>query len=106
MTLKYYNIKHALVYNSYVEHLEKKSTVIEKLNDFDQEFSKKYQIPEYLKKEQYAWVFESEKYLSSIIKYHNKWGNPDWLYRKNKLADFFLKYKLGFFVKFFIKLKI
>lgn len=106
MTLKYHNIKHALVYNSYVEHLEKKSTVIENTDNREQEFVKKYQIPEYLKKERYNWVFESEKYLSAIIKYHNKWGNPDFLYRKNKLADIFYANNLGYFVKFFIKIKM
>lgn len=105
LTLKYHNIKHALVFNSIVTHLEKKSTVFENNLSRNHEFVKKFSIPKYLEKKQYDWVFESEKYLSAILKYHNKWGNPDFLYQKNKLADYFFKAKLGFLVKYFIKIK-
>lgn len=106
MTLRYFNIKHALVFGSYVEHLERKSepkiiqaTVAEKA------FVKKYSIPKYLKNPKYDWVFESERYLSGILNYHNKWGSPDLLYRKNKIADFLTKYQLGSLNRFFIKIK-
>ena len=105
MTLKYHNIKHALVYNSYVEHLEKKPQIENQNNYIEQEFVKNYEIPKYLDKDKYKWFFKSEKSLSGIIKFHNKWGAPNFLYRKNKIADIFFANNLGYFVKFFIKIK-
>ena len=105
MTLKYHNIKHALVYNSYVEHLEKKPQIDNQNNYIEQEFVKNYEIPKYLDRDKYKWFFKSEKSLSGIIKFHNKWGAPDFLYRKNKIADVFFRSNLGYFVKFFIKIK-
>lgn len=104
MTLKYFNIRHALVCSAYVEHLEGKS-VPKKLSATDKSFVRKYQIPEYLKNDHYKWVFESERYLSSILAYHNKWGNPAFLYRKNKIADLLIRNKIGFLNRLFIKIK-
>ncbi|MBB6388541.1 GT2 family glycosyltransferase [Flavobacterium notoginsengisoli] len=100
MTLKSKNIKHAIVFNSKVEHLEKRST--EKSEQDKKEFLHKYKIPLYLHKKEHEWVFNNEKSLSGFLKYHNKWGNPDWLYKKNKLADIFLKCNLGYFIRYFL----
>jgi GT2 family glycosyltransferase len=102
MTLKCNNIKHALVFNSYVKHLEKKSSfTIGKHLEQKKDFIAKYKIPNYLLKGDYEWVLEDEKSLSGFLKFHKKWGNPNFLYKKNKIADFLLDYKLGTLVRFF-----
>lgn len=105
MTLRYHNIKHALVHDSYVEHLERQSEP-KKVSTTarEQAFVKNYNIPEFLKDPQYAWVFDSEKYLSGILKYHGKWGSPKWLYRKNKVADWLMRFHLGFLNRLFLKI--
>jgi len=99
MTLKSKNIKHAVVFNSKVEHLEKRSSP---KNNNDRSFLAKYKIPQYLYKKEYEWVLADEKSLNGFLKYHNKWGNPNTLYKKNKLADILLKYNLGYFIRFFL----
>jgi GT2 family glycosyltransferase len=99
MTLKSKNIKHAVVFNSKVEHLEKRSS---KKETESQSFLDKYKIPQYLYKKEYEWVLNDEKSLDGFLKYHNKWGTPDFLYKKNKLADILIKYNLGYFIRFFL----
>lgn len=105
MSLKCNNIRHALVFNSYVMHLEKKPpSGIEK--DLEhKDFIAKYKIPDYLLKGDYEWILEDEKSLSGFLKFYNKWGSPSLVYRKNKIADILLKYKLGYFIKFLFKTK-
>lgn len=106
MTLKSKNIKHALVYRSHVVHLEKQSVDNELKNkNIPKELLSKYKIPKYLNDNQYSWVFNNEKNLSGFLKFHNKWGSPKLLYRKNKLADILIKRKLGYFNRFFLRLK-
>jgi len=105
MTLKYHNLKHALVYGSYVEHLEKKSTRAAASNrELKQTLVEKHKVPKYLLDAQYDYVFGSESNLVDFLKFHNKWGSPKIIYRKNKIADLLLKYKLGFFNRFFLKI--
>ncbi|HEU4497103.1 MAG TPA: glycosyltransferase [Flavobacterium sp.] len=101
LTLKYHNLRHALVLSSQVLHLEKKST---SLAAEDKSFQKKYKIPKYLYGEKYKYILDREINLSGFLKYHQKWGPPKLLYRKNKLADIFIKYGLGFAVRFFLKI--
>lgn len=103
MMLKSKNIPHALVYNSRVTHLEKKKTA--QNSTLDQAVIDKYKIPKYLSQDKYRFVFFSERNLSGFLKFHNKWGNPDFLYRKNKLADIFKSYGLGFLIPFFFKIR-
>jgi GT2 family glycosyltransferase len=106
MSLKCNNIKHALVFNSYVTHLEKKSsTAIEKHLKQKKDFIAKYKIPNYLSTGDYGWILEDEKSLSGFLKFYSKWGPPNLVYRKNKIADILIKYKLGYFVKFLFKTK-
>jgi GT2 family glycosyltransferase len=104
MTLKYYNIKHALVYNSYVEHLEKKAKPKTELI-LNEAFIKKYNIPQYLQEERFHYLYYNENDFRDFMKFHNKWGSFKLLYRKNKIADLLLKYNLGYFNRFFLKLK-
>ena len=106
MTLKYNNVKHALVCNSHVNHLEKKpSTNFEKQLE-QKAFLKQYKIPNYLWNDEYKWVLESERNLSGFLKFHNKWGKPLLYYRKNKISDMLIKFKLGFLNRFVLGFKI
>ena len=105
MTLKYHNLKHALVYQSYVEHLEKKSTQAATPNqELKQRLIEKHKVPKYLLEAQYDYIFGSESILLDFLKFHHKWGSPKIIYRKNRIADLLLKYKLGFFNRFFLKI--
>lgn len=102
MTLKKYNIKHALVKSSKVEHLER-----EKRNEKKEDVGfgyKKLQsrvdisllnLPNYVLLEENQRLFEDKKGLVDYVKFHEKWGSPKKIYRKNKLADIFIKLKLG-----------
>lgn len=100
MSLMMKNIKHAIVYNSYVEHLEKKSSANILTKNADTEFFNKYKLPEYIFNGNYDWILQNEKGLDGFLKFYSKWGNPNWVYRKNKIAKLLLKYDLGYFVRF------
>lgn len=104
MTLKYHNIKHALVYSSYVEHLEKKAKPKTE-SILNEAFIRKYNIPDYLLHERFHYLYYNENDFKDFMKFHNKWGSVKILYRKNKIADLLLKYNLGYFNRFFLKLK-
>jgi GT2 family glycosyltransferase len=107
MTLKKHNIKHTLVNTSKVEHLER-----EKRKDVIKDTEELYKtlqlqtnvsiddLPKYIFLDEYKWIFQDEKGLSDHIKFHKKWGSPNLLYRKNKVADILIRFKLGFFNRF------
>jgi GT2 family glycosyltransferase len=107
MTLKKYNIKHALVNTSKVEHLEREKRN-EKKEDVGLEYKKLQSeinlslidLPKYVFLDEYKWLFQDEKGLSDHIKFHKKWGLPNLLYKKNKVADILIRFKLGFFNRF------
>lgn len=100
MTLMLHNIKHAIIYNSHVEHLEKKSSAIILSKSADEEYLGKYKIPKYLHSGEYQHIIANEKGLDGFLKFYSKWGNPKWMYRKNKIAKVLFKYNLGYFVRF------
>jgi hypothetical protein len=104
MTLKYHNIKHALVFNSYVEHLEKK-TKAKAESILNEAFIKKYHIPNYLLQERYHYLYQNENNFKDFLKFHNKWGSVKVLHRKNKIADLLIKYHLGYLNRFFLKIR-
>ena len=107
MTLKRRNMKHARVHNSHVVHLEKIPTEKrEKILNEEKEFLSRYKIPSYLWREEYKWVLETEKNLSGFLKFHGKWGTPVLYYRKNKICDILMRYKLGFLNWFVLGFKI
>lgn len=103
MTLKKYNIKHALVNTSKVEHLER-----EKAKKNREGLSQGYKnlqenvnlnldkLPAYVLQKGNEYLLEDKKVLDDYIKYHNKWGNPNLLYKKNKIADLCIRFHLGF----------
>jgi GT2 family glycosyltransferase len=106
LTLKKFNIKHALVNSSKVEHLER-----EKVKENRVELNKEYnklakgvklnydKLPKYAFSKGNEYLLESAQGLNDFLKYHKKWGSPNCLYRKNKIADFFILYNLGFLNK-------
>lgn len=100
-----HNIKHALVKACYVEHLDKKTRTEKypKVDDVYAQFQhgmlSNIELKKYVR---YADVFSNfdQKSLDGFVKFHNKWGNPKMLYRKNKIAEILRKYKLGFMNQF------
>ena len=103
MTLKKYNIKHALVNSSKVEHLEREK--VKKTREDLSEGYKKLQenvdlnvskLPKYILTEGNKYLLEDKKVLDDYVKYHTKWGSPSLLYRKNKIADLLISLNLGF----------
>lgn len=106
MTLKRRNIKHAIIHNSHVIHLEKKSTKKPEFLNDEGAFLEQYKIPDYLWREEYKWVLENEKNLSGFLKFHAKWGSPVLYYRKNKILDLLMRFKLGFLNRFVLGRKI
>lgn len=104
MTLKKYNIKHALVRTSKVEHLEKeqrrkKIKGVDKLYEIFQSTSDVNlgNLPQYVYTDEYKWLLEDKKGLIDHLKFHKKWGSPNLLYRKNRVADILIQYNFGFF---------
>ena len=98
MTLKKYNIRHAVVYKSKVKHLDPKEANIDKGDWYkiQQEKAAKSieKLPDYIAG---ADSFADKKSLQDHLKFHAKWGSPKKLYRKNKIADLFIKFHLGLF---------
>lgn len=102
LTLLQYNIEHALVFSSKVEHLAKKST---QKSYSSKEYLAHYTIPNYLYNCDYTYVLEDELSLSGFLKYQNKWGSPNLIYKKKKIALLLMKYKLGFLNRYFLRIK-
>ncbi len=109
MTLKKYNIKHAIVNSSKVEHLELEKRN-EKITDQGLAYRKLQEnvnfdlikLPDYIYHGGFEFLLDDKKALEDNIKFHKKWGNPNFLYRKNKIADLFIRLKIGFINKFIL----
>lgn len=104
MTLKKYDIKHALVNASKVEHLdkEKRRKKIKGVDKLYEILQSKVDVnltnlPQYLYTDEYKWLLKDKKGLLDHIKFHNKWGTPNLLYKKNRVADILIQYNLGYF---------
>lgn len=102
MTLKKYNIKHVVVHSSKVEHLEREKAKKQREGldagyyELIKNVDVNMKIPDYLLKNGNEYLQHDKKSLEDFIKYHNKWGSPTLLYRKNKIADLFIRLHLGF----------
>ncbi|MET3028165.1 glycosyltransferase [Flavobacterium sp. UW10123] len=106
MTLKKFNIKHALVNSSKVEHLEREKVKKNRigLSEGYKKLQKSVKInhnklPKYVFNKGNEYLLEDDQGLSDYLKYYKKWGSPNWLYRKNKIADLCIRYNLGFLNK-------
>ncbi len=102
MTLKRLNIKHAVVNMSKVIHLaknernEKKFNVGRTYKDLQSKVNLNVNdLPDYIFLDDYKFLHCDNKSLEDNIKFHKKWGNPKIYYRRNKIADFLIKYNLG-----------
>lgn len=103
MNLRRHNLKHAVVYDSYVAHLDKDPEVKRRNYAVDpQTWLHKYELPKHLQGKALPPILAQEKVLSGYIKFHNKWGAPKWLYRRTRLADFLMRSGLGFLNRLFI----
>jgi glycosyltransferase involved in cell wall biosynthesis len=102
MTLKLNNVKHAVVFNSYVKHVEREERATETglLSPYELMIKKAELeldiIPQYIYSKEYQHFLHDKKGLLDTIKYHEKWGEPTVLYRLNRIADLAIKFKLGY----------
>ncbi len=93
MTLQKHRIKHALVRDSVVKHFGGANTSSSstetgsKFNSHQQlpKHFKGKKLPSYLYSEGYRWILKNEKLIEDHLKFHKKWGSPQWISLKNKL---------------------
>jgi GT2 family glycosyltransferase len=105
MTIKAKNILHAIVHNSNVEHLADKKLKnpdgiklyiqMQEASIYDTD-----ELPKYVFNEENKWLLSDNKALVDFLKFHKKWGSPRMLYRKNKITNWLMKYRLGYFNRF------
>lgn len=93
LTLKKYNIRHAVVFASHVKHLDNREYKIDKGDWYQQQHEA---AAKKLKNNPKFHTNEDKKGLEDSLKFYKKWGNATKLYRKNKLADLLIRYRLGF----------
>lgn len=102
MNLYVNRIKHALVVDSRVKHLEGKSTEFNhKQNYLDNLDEIGVRYPKYLRSENYSNITHNSKMLSAYLNYHKKWGGYSSLFYKRKLVETFPSIKKS---KFLMKL--
>jgi len=99
MTLRKHSVKHALVLNSEVHHLEGMSTNKKKEKEFDYRKNGYINLPKYLFTEGYSWILRRQTLLDGHLTFHQKWGSPRSLSIKNKLSGLLSKAKLDGLVK-------
>lgn len=98
MTMKKFNIKHARVFKSKVEHLAGQNTDLNKKEN-DLEFDSNVKLtglPKYLFEDNYKWILKNKKLLDGHLKFHEKWGNRKMISIKNKVFKLLQNIKLGF----------
>lgn len=101
LTLKKYNVQHAVVFRSNVEHLDPKEANIDKGDWYSLQ---QKAAAEKLKADPKYNSSTDKKALEDSLKFHKKWGNANKLYRKNKIADVLIRYHLGFLNKIILSL--
>jgi GT2 family glycosyltransferase len=109
MCLRKYNIKHALVTKSIVNHLG--GIVTKEINKIETDFIKNFQlkeltnrakIPKYVVKQNLGQILSDEKMIDGVIKYHQKWGHRKIIKLKLLIIEDLIKYKLGFLSKYIL----
>ena len=99
MSLIKYDIKHALITNSYATHLEKVKS--SKSKQYDIEYLPA-NTPKYLIEQNYHWVLNNSKMIEGCIKFHEKWGSRKILKTKVMLATKLSKIGLGRLNRYFM----
>lgn len=91
MTLKKYDIPHAVAYRSKVTHLEN-----ERDGKGEWYERKQQEALEELLRGGTTEAIADAKGQRDAIKFYQKWGSPVKLHRKNRVADILIRYNLGF----------
>ncbi len=84
MTLRKYNIKHAMVPRAHVKHLGSINT--ERAGIKKQEFIINRKIPKTLSGNDSKWITENYKMLDGYFKFHDKWGSNFVLRQKRRIV--------------------
>ena len=88
LTLRKNSIKHAIITDSHVTHLQAKSSSNVNhrnyLLDLDEN---KIKYPYYLKFKKYNWITHNYKYLDGYMKFYKKWGGMYSIMLKIKVLD-------------------
>jgi hypothetical protein len=100
MQLRQYNILHALVTKSKVQHLEGKSSTKVKKEVFDLPKN----TPKYIIRENWTWVLSNKKMIEGLILFHKKWGSRKKVKLKIILGNYLDRCNLGFVNRYLFKL--
>lgn len=104
MTLRKYNITHALVCKSKVLHLGGKvsNAITSKKSKGKNNQIIIKDIPKYVIAGKMFWILEDEKMLEGVIKFHKKWGHRKVIKLKLLVTELLLKYKLGYLNRYIL----
>jgi GT2 family glycosyltransferase len=104
MTLRKYNIRHALVCKSIVLHLggQVRKAIREKHKNGEDYLTLNKDIPNYVIAGNMFWILDDEKMIDGVIKFHKKWGGRKVIKIKLLLTEFLVKYKLGYFNRYIL----
>lgn len=102
MQLQKYNIRHALVTNAEVHHLEKVSDGKNETIDYER---LPKNTPKYLIEQNWTWVLKDVKMVEGIITFHNKWGRRQTIKIKLDIIKKINKMRLGFLNVFILTSK-
>lgn len=107
LSLLYYNIEHAVVTKSYVEHLHKISTNESKKNkdSFFKENISNLKIPKHLYHKNLKWILSDSRVLFDHLTYYNKWGDPNSTYRIVRYSKTLNKLHLNYITRLLFLLK-
>ncbi len=100
MMLRKYNLKHALVTNAKVSHLESMSSKVPKMLQANKKINPK--VPKYIIRENWTWVLENDKMIEGLITFHDKWGSRGIIKMKLKASNVLSKLGLGYFNRFIL----
>lgn len=104
MTLRKYNITHALVCKSKVLHLGGKvsNAISNKKSNRKNNSIIIKDIPKYVIAGNMFWILDDEKMLEGVITFHKKWGHRKVIKLKLLVIEFLLKYKLGYLNRYIL----
>lgn len=107
LSLIFFNIKHALVTSSHIEHLHRiNSKEAKSKNDtfFNEEVNLK-NTPKELFNSNLSWILNDKRVLCDYLIFHKKWGSTNSLYRVINYALKLNKLKLNFLVRIMLMIK-
>lgn len=98
MQLQKFNVKHALVTNAKVTHLEAQSSNSNKASNFKRPKG----TPQYIIKENWTWVLGNEKMIKGLIQFHNKYGSRKVIKLKLLICNALESINLGYLKRYII----